>query len=390
MIYMKRKIFISYRRDTSFELAKSICKELEKKRNTCFFDVKSIKAGDFYQIILSKMDECDIFLLLVSDTTFDRCNDPADYVRLEIEAALERNLSIIPVMIENAVLPDKLPPSIEPIRKAHQIRYIRQYSDELYPKLFDAINAVRGNTEGHDNRTRHILTGLILAVAVVAVIFLLGGPLRPGKKQVQEPAVSAESETVTSSENNAAETNAPTDSSMAETETMQTGLSDSGSAQDEQILPDDFLLHMEELAQEKIQTITTDTGYITLHTMTGSFDIDSHYVSISNETLSKQAVFTETGGTTNFYLCYKADLTIDESWPGFQGPNDIESSYQDIAVVFKLDTFPNKFRDKDGNLSYSDQDFQFYMVYESYEDFEISLHQDLQYVDHDYYKIDLP
>ena len=25
MIYMKQKIFISYRRDTSFELAKSIC-----------------------------------------------------------------------------------------------------------------------------------------------------------------------------------------------------------------------------------------------------------------------------------------------------------------------------------------------------------------------------
>ena len=230
---MKQKIFISYRRDTSFELAKSICKELERKRNTCFFDVKSIKAGDFYQIILSKMDECDIFLLLVSDTTFDRCNDPTDYVRLEIEAALERNLTIIPVMIENAVLPDKLPPSIEPIRKAHQIRYIRQYSDELYPKLFAAIDAVRGKEERPANRTRLVLTGVVLAVAVLALaaILLPGSPLHAGKKQAQEPAISAESETVTP-ENNAAETNTPTDSNLAETETMQTGLSDSGSAQE--------------------------------------------------------------------------------------------------------------------------------------------------------------
>lgn len=391
---MKQKIFISYRRDTSFELAKSICRELEKRRHSCFFDVKSIKAGDFYQIILSKMDECDIFLLLVSDSTFDRCSDPADYVRLEIEAALERGLTIIPIMVEKAEIPADLPPSLSPIRKAHQLRYIREYSDEIYPMIFQAIDSVRGK------KKKPLAPALaILAVVILAAAFLLFGPLRPGKNHEETPATGIAAETEAPAAGTAAETEVPTESAYildgpSETAPAQGGQAETGSsaasAQGGQILPDDFLLHMEELAQEKIQTLTTDTSYITVHTDDGNFDIDSRYVSISGETLSKNAVFTETGGTTTFYLCYEADVQIDESWSGFQGPQTIEPSLEDAAIVFTLDTFPNKFLDQDGNLNYSDQDFQFSKIYTSLDDFQVLLHQDLQYVEHDYYKITLP
>ena len=382
---MKQKIFISYRRDTSFELAKSICRELEKRKDDCFFDVKSIKAGDFYQIILSKMDECDIFLLLVSNTTFDRCNDPGDYVRLEIEAALERGLTIIPVMIESAQIPANLPPSLSPIRKAHQLHYVREYSDNIYPVIFAAVDEVRGRSAEKKSR-KPVLA--VLAVVVLAAAFLLLGPLRPGRNQAETPAASAAAETEEPATDNAVETEALTENSVAETEALTEN--SAASAQDEQILPEDFLLHMEELALEKIQTLTTDTGYITIKTDNGDFDIDSRYVSISDAELSKEAVFTETGGTTGFYICFEADVQIDESWSGFSGPNPPESSYQDAAIVFTLDTFPNKFIDKDGNMNYSDQDFQFSKVYTSIADFEVLLHQNLQYVDHDYYKIDLP
>ena len=397
---MKHKIFISYRRDTSFELAKSICRELENRKDECFFDVKSIKAGDFYQIILSKMDECDIFLLLVSDTTFDRCNNPGDYVRLEIEAALERGLTIIPVMIEGAQIPANLPPSLSPIRKAHQLRYIREYSDNIYPMIFAAVDEVRGRNSEKKSRKPAFA---VLAIVVLAAAFLLFGPFRPGRNQAENPAVSTAAETEALSENKAAETEAAsaaddqTASAAADDQTADS-VSDaqaetssvSASAQDGKILPEDFLLHMEELAQEKIQTLTTDTGYITIKTDNGDFDIDSRYVSISDAVMSKEAVFTETGGTTGFYICFEADVQIDESWSGFSGPTPPESSYQDAAIVFELDTFPNKFIDKDGNMNYSDQDFQFSKIYTSITDFEVLLHQDLQYVDHDYYKIDLP
>ena len=402
---MKHKIFISYRRDTSFELAKSICRELEKRKDECFFDVKSIKAGDFYQIILSKMDECDIFLLLVSDTTFDRCNNPGDYVRLEIEAALERGLTIIPVMIEGAQIPANLPPSLSPIRKAHQLRYIREYSDNIYPMIFAAVDEVRGRNSEKKSRKPAFA---VLAVVVLAAAFLFLGPLRPGRNHTENPAVSTAAETEALTENSVAETEAASaaDEQAADSvsdEQAADSVSDdqaaansaeaqpeSASAQDGQILPEDFLLHMEELAQEKIQTLTTDTGYITIKTDNGDFDIDSRYVSISDAVMSKEAVFTETGGTTGFYLCFEADVQIDESWSGFAGPNPPESSYQDAAIVFELDTFPNKFIDKDGNMNYSDQDFQFSKVYTSIADFEVLMHQRLQYVDHDYYKIDLP
>jgi hypothetical protein len=303
-------------------------------------------------------------------------------------------------MIEGAQIPANLPPSLSPIRKAHQLRYIREYSDNIYPMIFAAVDEVRGRNSEKKSRKPAFA---VLAVVVLAAAFLFLGPLRPGRNHTENPAVSTAAETEALSENKAAETEAAsaaddqTASAAADDQTADS-VSDaqdetssaSASAQDGQILPDDFLLHMEELAQEKIQTLTTDTGYITIKTDNGDFDIDSRYVSISDAVMSKEAVFTETGGTTGFYICFEADVQIDESWSGFAGPNPPESSYQDAAIVFELDTFPNKFIDKDGNMNYSDQDFQFSKVYTSIADFEVLMHQRLQYVDHDYYKIDLP
>ena len=266
--------------------------------------------------------------------------------------------------------------------------------------IFAAVDEVRGRTSEKKSR-KPVLA--VLAVVVLAAAFLLFGPLRPGRNQTETPAASTAAETEALTENNAAETEA---ASAADDQAADSASDDqtadsvsdaqaetssaSASAQDGQILPEDFLLHMEELAQEKIQTLTTDTGYITIKTDNGDFDIDSRYVSISDAVMSKEAVFTETGGTTGFYICFEADVQIDESWSGFAGPNPPESSYQDAAIVFELDTFPYKFIDKDGNMNYSDQDFQFSKIYTSITDFEVLLHQDLQYVDHDYYKIDLP
>jgi hypothetical protein len=60
-----------------------------------------------------------------------RLDDPDDFVRLEIEAALTRNVRVIPILVEGARLPraDELPPSLA--------RLVRRQALELSPARFD-------------------------------------------------------------------------------------------------------------------------------------------------------------------------------------------------------------------------------------------------------------
>ena len=380
---MKPKIFISYRRDTGSFMAKMIADRLIQKKYKCFLDVESLKSGDFHQKILSEMDSSDIFLLLLTSDALDRCSDPADFVRMEIEAALERNLTIIPLMAEDFEFPDVLPQSIDKIRRLQGIRYRHDYSEEFFQKLFMNIEEQCGK------KSIPVIPVVIgLAVVILAAVLLLTKPLIPGKKQAVEPPVST-----------AAETEEVQESGMAATEEAQNAMTETSAPDDAgegavpqngQILPDDFLLHMEELAQERLRTLADDNENLSLKTAHGEFDIPSSYITISNEKLSKKAIFYETGGVTGFFLCYEGDVQIADSWSGFLGPTPPESEYQDAAIVFTLDTFPAKFLDENGNLKYSDENFKFYKIYTSREPFEAALQEDLQYVDHWYYEIILP
>ena len=46
-----------------------------------------------------------------------RIDDPLDFVRMEIEAAIERDIPIIPLLVNNATMPtaEDLPPSLRPL-----------------------------------------------------------------------------------------------------------------------------------------------------------------------------------------------------------------------------------------------------------------------------------
>jgi hypothetical protein len=105
-----------------------------------FKDVDSIQLGDdFVEVITRAVGSCDVLLALIGDqwlTITDqhgrrRLDDPDDFVRLEIEAALMRNVRVIPILIEGARLPraDELPPSMA--------RLVRRQALELSPARFD-------------------------------------------------------------------------------------------------------------------------------------------------------------------------------------------------------------------------------------------------------------
>jgi hypothetical protein len=106
-----------------------------------FKDVDSIELGDdFVDAITAAVGSCDVLLAVIGDrwlTAADaegkrRIDDANDFVRVEIEAALGRNVRVIPVLVDGASMPgaDDLPASIA--------KLARRQALELSSNRFDA------------------------------------------------------------------------------------------------------------------------------------------------------------------------------------------------------------------------------------------------------------
>ncbi|HEY5744134.1 MAG TPA: TIR domain-containing protein [Terrimicrobiaceae bacterium] len=106
-------IFISYRRDDASDVTGRIADVLKSKfgANLVFKDVDSIPLGtDFRHVISEAVGRCDVLLAVIGDdwlqatneTGTRRIDDPDDFVHIEIRAALERDIPVIPVLVEGA------------------------------------------------------------------------------------------------------------------------------------------------------------------------------------------------------------------------------------------------------------------------------------------------
>ena len=117
-------VFISYRRADSGHAVDRLFERLVTALDpgTVFKDVESIPPGsDFRRHIRDSLGQCKVFVCVIGTawegTATDgtsRLDDPADFVRLEIETALERKIPFIPVFVDGVTglgdrrLPDSL------------------------------------------------------------------------------------------------------------------------------------------------------------------------------------------------------------------------------------------------------------------------------------------
>jgi hypothetical protein len=75
MARIEKTVFISYRRkDISWALA--VYQYLTSRKYDVFFDYTSIPSGDFEQIIVSNIRARAHFVLILTPTALDRCNEP--------------------------------------------------------------------------------------------------------------------------------------------------------------------------------------------------------------------------------------------------------------------------------------------------------------------------
>ena len=114
------RIFISYRREDSAFPAGWLYDRLCARfgRDYVFKDVDSIDPGDdFLRVVEDAVGSCQVLLALIGDRWLDitngtghrRLDDPNDFVRLEIEAALRRDVRVIPILVGRAPLPSSEP-----------------------------------------------------------------------------------------------------------------------------------------------------------------------------------------------------------------------------------------------------------------------------------------
>jgi hypothetical protein len=129
---MAGMIFISYRRDDSAPYAARLCDLMGAMLGTddFFFDIDTIHPGrDFREVIQDALSSCKVLLAVIGRqwaTLRDesgklRLDSETDYVRIEVASALQKGLSVIPVLVGGATMPDEssLPPDLRPLVYRH-------------------------------------------------------------------------------------------------------------------------------------------------------------------------------------------------------------------------------------------------------------------------------
>ena len=140
------KIFISYRRQDTKQIAGRICERLEAKfgAGNVFIDEDSIPFGvDFHDYLSEQVGCAEVVLVLIGHGWADardesgnrRIDNPDDFVRIEIEAAIQRGIPLGAVLIDGAPMPrpEQLPQSLRPLcrRNAAPVDSVRFFNVQM-------------------------------------------------------------------------------------------------------------------------------------------------------------------------------------------------------------------------------------------------------------------
>lgn len=138
-------IFVSYRRDDSRDIAGRLVDRLRQDYSDeqLFLDIDAIPPGmNFETVLAERLKACDVVLAMIGPHWVNaqdangqrRLEEPGDYVRREIAAALERSdVRVIPLLVSGAAMPrpEELPEDLKPLlaRQNYQLRYERFTAD---------------------------------------------------------------------------------------------------------------------------------------------------------------------------------------------------------------------------------------------------------------------
>lgn len=152
--YPDKRIFINYRRADSQDICGRIYDRLEQAfgKESVFRDVVNLLPGyDFRPTLEYEITRCHIMLVIMgrqwaNGKNRERLHEDTDYVRLEIETALKRNIPVIPIWVGGrSSMPSQkhLPVSLHGLlhRQARQARPDPDFHTDM-DKLITDIKAI--------------------------------------------------------------------------------------------------------------------------------------------------------------------------------------------------------------------------------------------------------
>jgi formylglycine-generating enzyme required for sulfatase activity len=141
---MPSKVFISYRRDDAGHAAGRVHDRLEREfgADLLFIDVDAIPLGvNFTKVLRDEVAKCDVLLALIGPNWLNirdeegnrRLDNRADFLRIEIATALQRDIPVIPILLDGARMPkaNQLPKDLKELSKRNglDIRHASFRSD---------------------------------------------------------------------------------------------------------------------------------------------------------------------------------------------------------------------------------------------------------------------
>ncbi len=149
------RIFLSYRREDAAPYARLLQIQLRERFPDArvFMDLDSIEAGlDFAEVIREAVDSCAVLVALIGrqwvtltdEEGHRRLDNPDDYVRFEIQTALERGVRVIPVLVDGTkpVRQQQLPSGLQKLARLSALELsVSRYQYDA-DRLLDLIQSV--------------------------------------------------------------------------------------------------------------------------------------------------------------------------------------------------------------------------------------------------------
>ena len=149
---MNAKLFINYRREDTGHAAGRLYDRLIAHfgEDQVFIDIDQIEPGeDFVEVINGKVGACDIAIVAIGPNWLHatdasgkrRLDDEEDFVRMEIVAALQRKIRVIPVLVGGARMPGRhdLPEALAPLSRRNAIELSETRFHVDVNRLIEAI-----------------------------------------------------------------------------------------------------------------------------------------------------------------------------------------------------------------------------------------------------------
>lgn len=180
----KYDVFISYRREGGYDTAKHLNDLLVRDGYKVSFDIDTLRNGNFDTQLLSRIDRCKDFILIVDQHAFDRTLDPKfdpqnDWLRCELAYALKKGKNIIPIFLSGVNgFPNNLPSDIAGVIMKNGPEYNRYHFNAFYEDL-----KKRFLTAKPYKKILSFIGAVLLLVIIIVIIFILTKKENPYEKE---------------------------------------------------------------------------------------------------------------------------------------------------------------------------------------------------------------